>query len=46
MGAKLTGIRIETRRGHGGGKPTSMIIDNLADQWAFAWFEMGRKPQL
>ena len=39
-------IRIETRGGHGGGKPTSMIIDNLADQWAFAWFEMGRKPQL
>lgn len=39
-------IRIETRGGHGGGKPTSMVIDNLADQWAFSWFEMDRKPQL
>ncbi|HEX9728514.1 MAG TPA: prolyl oligopeptidase family serine peptidase [Gemmatimonadales bacterium] len=28
-------IRIETRAGHGAGKPTSKIIDELADQWAF-----------
>ncbi len=28
-------IRIETRAGHGSGKPTSMIIEELADQWAF-----------
>ena len=28
-------IRIETRAGHGGGKPTSMLIDEVADSWAF-----------
>ena len=28
-------IRIETRAGHGGGKPTSMVIDEVADSWAF-----------
>ncbi|HEX7047159.1 MAG TPA: prolyl oligopeptidase family serine peptidase [Gammaproteobacteria bacterium] len=28
-------IRIETRAGHGAGKPTWMIIENIADQWAF-----------
>jgi len=28
-------IRIETRAGHGAGKPTWMIIEELADQWAF-----------
>lgn len=29
-------IRIETRGGHGAGKPTAMQIEELADQWAFA----------
>ena len=28
-------IRIETRAGHGAGKPTSKIIDEVADRWAF-----------
>ncbi|TVQ08591.1 MAG: S9 family peptidase [Balneolaceae bacterium] len=28
-------IRIETRAGHGGGRPTSMIIEEAADRWAF-----------
>jgi prolyl oligopeptidase len=28
-------IRIETRAGHGAGKPTSMKIDEVADEWAF-----------
>jgi prolyl oligopeptidase len=28
-------IRIETRAGHGAGKPTSKIIDEVADMWAF-----------
>jgi len=28
-------IRIETRAGHGAGKPTSKIIEEAADQWAF-----------
>ena len=28
-------IRIETKAGHGAGKPTSKIIDEAADKWAF-----------
>ena len=28
-------IRIETKAGHGAGKPTSKMIDEVADQWAF-----------
>jgi prolyl oligopeptidase len=28
-------IRIETRSGHGAGRPTAMIIDEVADEWAF-----------
>jgi prolyl oligopeptidase len=28
-------IRIETRAGHGAGKPTAMKIDEVADEWAF-----------
>ena len=27
--------RIETRAGHGAGKPTAKIIEEIADQWAF-----------
>ena len=29
-------IRIETRAGHGGGKPTSKVIEEIADMYAFA----------
>jgi prolyl oligopeptidase len=28
-------IRIETKAGHGAGRPTSMAIEEVADQWAF-----------
>ncbi|HLN33472.1 MAG TPA: prolyl oligopeptidase family serine peptidase [Gemmataceae bacterium] len=28
-------IRIETRAGHGGGKPTAKLVDETADEWAF-----------
>ncbi|MBT8069768.1 MAG: prolyl oligopeptidase family serine peptidase [Gammaproteobacteria bacterium] len=28
-------IRIETRAGHGSGKPTDLIIGEVADEWAF-----------
>jgi prolyl oligopeptidase len=28
-------IRIETRAGHGAGTPTSKLIENVADHWAF-----------
>jgi prolyl oligopeptidase len=28
-------IRIETKSGHGGGRPTSKSIEEVADRWAF-----------
>src|SRR5262249_38181656 len=28
-------IRIETRAGHGGGKPVTKLVDETADEWAF-----------
>jgi prolyl oligopeptidase len=34
-GAAPVLIRIETRAGHGAGKPTAKIIDEVADKWAF-----------
>lgn len=40
-------IRIETKAGHGAGKPTAMIIDEIGDQFAFLFYEMGldyKKP--
>ena len=36
-------IRIETDAGHGAGKPTSMIIEEQADKWAFLFWNMGYK---
>lgn len=34
-------IRIETRAGHGAGKPTWMQIEDVADHWAFLVKELG-----
>ena len=34
-------IRIETKAGHGAGKPTDMIIAEYADKWAFMFWNMG-----
>jgi prolyl oligopeptidase len=36
-------IRIETKAGHGAGKPTSKIIEEIADRWAFLIKELGMK---
>ena len=33
-------IRIETRAGHGAGKPTAKLIEEFADMWTFAWMHM------
>ena len=36
-------IRIETRAGHGAGKPTEMIIEEYADRWAFLLKNLGMR---
>ena len=37
-------IRIETKAGHGSGKPTSKIIEEIADQWAFLVMNLDFEP--
>ncbi len=39
-------IRIETKAGHGAGKPTSKRIQEAADMWAFLFKELDAKPKL
>ena len=34
-------IRVETKAGHGMGKPTDKIIEEWADTWAFMFYNMG-----
>ncbi len=34
-------ISIETKAGHGAGKPTDMVISEQADKWAFLFWNMG-----
>ena len=41
--AQPTLIRVETRAGHGAGKPTWMQVEQLADQWAFAASSLGMR---
>ena len=33
-------IRIETKAGHGAGKPTTMLIEEVADRFSFLFYEM------
>ncbi|MBS0660862.1 MAG: S9 family peptidase [Verrucomicrobia bacterium] len=40
-------IRIETKSGHGAGRPTSKIIEEAADRWAFLWNALApQKPSV
>ena len=39
-------IRIETDAGHGAGTPISKTIQQIADLYAFAWYNMGYKPPI
>ncbi len=39
-------IRIETDAGHGAGTPTSKRIEQAADHYAFAWYNMNWIPEL
>jgi prolyl oligopeptidase len=41
---KPTLIRIETQAGHGAGTPISKVIEQVADKWSFARYNMGIRP--
>ena len=45
QGAQRCGVptllRVETRAGHGAGKPVWMQVEQIADQWAFAAAALG-----
>lgn len=44
QGAAPVIIRIETKAGHGAGKPTTKQIEEAADIWSFVLFNMGLQP--
>ncbi|MDB5310725.1 MAG: family peptidase [Gemmataceae bacterium] len=45
-GASPVLIRIETKAGHGAGKPTAKVIEEVADQWAFLVKTLDFKPAI
>jgi prolyl oligopeptidase len=45
-GRAPTLIRIETKAGHGAGKPTTKLIEEAADKWAFLVHELKMSPRL
>ena len=45
-GPQPTLIRIETKAGHGAGKPTAKIIEEVADQWAFLTKHLDLQPEI
>jgi prolyl oligopeptidase len=44
-GMNPTLIRIDTKAGHGAGKPTAKVIEEIADQWAFLAKHLGLVPE-
>lgn len=44
-GANPSLIRIESKAGHGAGKPTSKVIEEAADMWSFLFYNVGVKPK-
>ena len=45
-GANPVLIRIETDAGHGAGTPISKLIEQNADRYSFAWYNMGVIPEV
>src|SRR5438552_15093070 len=37
-------LRLETRAGHGAGKPRAKVLDELTDVWGFLFWQLGTKP--
>ena len=40
-GSAPTLIRIDTKAGHGSGKPTAKVIDEAVDLWSFVFYHLG-----
>ena len=38
-------IRIETKAGHGAGKSTQQVIEEVADKWSFMFYNIGLNPK-
>jgi len=43
-GTKPTLIRIDSKAGHGAGKPVGKVIDAQADMWSFTMYNLGMTP--
>lgn len=43
-GSKPTLIRIESKAGHGAGKPIAKVIEAQTDMWSFVMWNLGMKP--
>ncbi len=43
-GTHPTLIRIDSKAGHGAGKPIGKVIDAQTDMWSFVMFNLGMKP--
>jgi prolyl oligopeptidase len=37
-------LRLETKAGHGAGKPRTKVVDELTDAWSFLFDQLGMKP--
>lgn len=37
-------LRLESKAGHGAGKPLAKLLDELTDTWTFIWHELGIAP--
>ncbi|WP_430971760.1 prolyl oligopeptidase family serine peptidase [Sunxiuqinia rutila] len=42
-GSQPTLIRIDTKAGHGAGKPTAKVIEEYTDVWSFLFFHLGMR---
>jgi prolyl oligopeptidase len=46
MGKNPILVRIDTKAGHGGGKPTAKLIEEVTDLWSFVFYNLDVTPEL